>query len=330
MKLSIVATLYSSSPFLEEFCRRTAAAAEQHVGIDYEIVLVNDGSPDDCLQLAQTLQVHNPKIQIIDLSRNFGHHAAITAGLQNSRGELVFLMDSDLEEQPEWLSMFIMKMNETAADVVFGIQAKRTSSRTSNFLGELFWSSLNFMSVIKIPHNPMTCRLMTRRYLEALLSVQDQVLFLAGTFAWTGFTQVSIPLRKLPRPRTQTSTYNLSRKLMLVVDSFSSFSIAPLTILFFTGLVVWLGSITFATYVFFQKILFPETILSGFTSIMISVWFLGGTIILSLGILGLYLGKIFQEAKRRPLYIVRNVYRGERDDEMRISATHLRIEEEIT
>jgi putative glycosyltransferase len=314
MKLSIVATLYQSSPYLEEFCRRTAAAAEQHVGVDHEIILVNDGSPDDSLQLALTLQTRNPRIQIVDLSRNFGHHAAIVAGLQNSRGERVLLMDSDLEEQPEWLTMFIKIMDETAADVVFGIQEERTSSRTNNMLGELFWSALNFMSLIKIPHNPMTCRLMTRHYIEALLSVQDKVLFLPGTFAWAGFAQVAIPLQKVPRPRSHASTYNLSRKLMLVADSFSSFSIAPLTILFCTGLVIWLGSIVYASYIFIRKILFPETILSGFTSIIISVWFLGGTIILALGILGLYMGKIFQEAKRRPLYIVRNIYRGANEE----------------
>jgi putative glycosyltransferase len=314
MKLSIVSTLYKSSPYLEEFCRRAAAVAEQQVGIDYEIVLVNDGSPDDSLQIALTLQTRSPNIQIVNLSRNFGHYAAITAGLQNSRGEMVFLIDCDLEEQPEWLPRFTEKMIESGADVVFGVQEERTASRTGNILGELFWSALNLMSSIRIPHNSMTCRVMTRTYIEALLSVQDRVLFLAGTFAWAGFTQIAIPLRKPPRPKTYKSTYNLSRKLTLVVDSFSSFSIAPLTVLFFSGLVLWFGSIAFASFIFIRKILFPEMILSGFTSIMISIWFLGGTVILALGILGLYMGKIFQEVKRRPLYIVQSVYRGTNEE----------------
>jgi len=308
VKLSIVATLYKSSLFLEEFCRRASAAAMQQVGEDYELVLVNDGSPDASLKLALELQLHDTHIRVVDLSRNFGHHAAIVAGLELSVGQRVLLMDCDLEEQPEWLALFTEKMDESGADVVYGTQEERTASRSSNFFGELFWSALNFMSSVRIPHNPMTCRLMTRAYVDALLTVQDRVLYLAGTFAWTGFTQLPIPLKKTPRLSIQASSYNLSRKLMQVVDSFSSFSVAPLMVLFLTGLFIWLGSIAFALFIFIEKIFYPQAVLSGFTSIMISIWFLGSTIILGTGIVGLYVAKIFQEAKPRPLYIVRKTY----------------------
>ena len=310
MKLSIVTTLYQSALYIEEFCRRASEACRQQVGDDYEIVLVNDGSPDDSLQLALGLQFGDRHIQVVDLSRNFGHHAAIVAGLANSRGQHVFLIDCDLEEQPEWLNLFFSKMDESGADVVFGAQQKRVASRLSNLLGELFWSALNVMSSVRIPHNPMTCRLMSRRYVVSLLNVGDRVLYLAGVFAWTGFSQASLPLRKMPRPIEHKSTYNLSRKLIQVVDSFASFSVAPLSLIFFIGLVIWLGSVLFALYLLVEKILHPEIVLSGFTSIMLSIWFLGGTTILVLGVLGLYVAKIFQEVKRRPLYIVRNVYKG--------------------
>jgi len=313
VKLSIIATLYKSSMFLEEFCQRTIAAARQKAGDNFEIILVNDGSPDTSLQLALSLQSQHPSIKVVDLSRNFGHHAAIVAGLELSTGERVLLMDCDLEEQPEWLELFSETMDHTNADVVYGVQQQRTASRTSNFFGEIFWSALNFMSSVRIPHNPMTCRLMTRRYVEALLTVQDRVLYLAGTFAWAGFSQVAIPLIKTPRIALQKSSYNLSRKLVQVADSFASFSVAPLMVLFLTGLLIWLGSIVFALGIFVEKLLFPETVLSGFTSIMISIWFLGGTIILGTGIIGLYIAKIFQEAKRRPLYIVRKTYGHENE-----------------
>lgn len=308
MKLSIIATLYRSSLFLEEFCQRITVAAQQQVGSEYELILVNDGSPDASMQIALELQSRHPSIKVVDLSRNFGHHAAIVAGLELSIGERILLMDCDLEEQPEWLQLFSEKMDESGVDVVYGVQQKRTASAASNLFGELFWSALNFMSSVRIPHNPMTCRLMTRRYVDALLSVQDRVLYLAGTFAWTGFTQMAIPLIKTPRITLQKSSYNLSRKLMQVVDSFASFSVAPLMVLFLTGLLIWAGSVFFALSILIEKLLYPETVLSGFTSIMISIWFLGGTIILGTGIIGLYIAKIFQEAKRRPLYIIRKVY----------------------
>jgi len=309
MKLSIVSTLYKSENFISEFCERISAAAQQWAGADFELILVNDGSPDASLECALAIRSSNPHVKVVDLSRNFGHHTAIVAGLEVAKGDYVLLMDCDLEEQPEWLSVFAEKMHDEQADVVFGVQKQRTASATSNFLGETFWSMLNFMSHVKIPANPMTCRLMSRRYVNALLSVQDRVLYLAGTFAWTGFKQVSVPLTKTSRLHSQASSYNLSRKLIQVADSFASFSAVPLTMLFVIGFFIWAGSIGFAFFILLEKLLFPETILSGFTSIMISVWFLGGSIILGLGILGLYIGKIFQEAKRRPQFIVRDIYR---------------------
>jgi len=309
MKLSIVSTMYRSSPYLTEFSRRIAHAAEQ-ITNDYELIFVNDGSPDDSLALALQLQAENPKIQIVDLSRNFGHHAAIVAGIEHAKGDYVFLIDCDLEEQPEWLLLFKQQMEQSDTDVVFGVQQMRVASKTSNFLGSLFWKSLNVMSNVKIPHNPMTCRLMKRDYVDALLSVGDRVLYLAGVFAWTGFKQQPLYLVKTPRPSQHESTYNLSRRLLQTVDSFSSFSVAPLSLIFMMGSFIWLASIFYGIYLLVQKILKPEMIVSGFTSMMLSIWFLSGFIIIALGIIGLYIAKIFQEVKRRPLFITKKIYQG--------------------
>jgi putative glycosyltransferase len=310
MKLSIVSTMYRSAPFLPDFCQRVTAAARS-LGEDFELILVDDGSPDNSLEIALALQKDEPRIQIVELSRNFGHHTAIVAGLECARGERVFLIDCDLEEQPEWLSRFAAEMEATNADVVFGVQEARVANRGSNMVGEMFWHALNAVSNVKIPNNPMTCRLMCRDYVDALLRVEDRVLYLAGTFAWTGFRQVALTLTKTPRPRAHKSTYNLARKLMQVVDSISSFSVAPLTMIFLVGLVIWIGSLAIGVFLFVQRLLRPTGILSGYTSLMLSIWFLSGIIIMALGMLGLYISKIFQEVKRRPLYITRKFHKGE-------------------
>ena len=308
MKLSIVSTMYRSAPFIESFCERMLRAAERETN-EFEIILVNDGSPDESLQLALEQRRKDSRIQIVDLSRNFGHHAAIIAGLEHARGDRIFLIDCDLEEQPEWLPQFVERLETSGADVVFGAQSERVASFWSNLFGEMFWLLLRRMSSVEVPRNPMTCRLMSRRYVDALLEVGDRVLYLASVFVWTGFRQESLALKKRPRPiETHGSSYSLSRKLVQVVDSLSSFSAAPLTMIFFAGLVIWIGSILIGAYVAIEKVLYPETVLSGFTSVILSIWFLGGLIILILGILGLYVSKIFQEVKRRPLYIIRKLY----------------------
>jgi putative glycosyltransferase len=309
MKLSIVATLYLSASYLPEFFRRIKAIAEQLIGEDFEIILVNDGSPDDSLSIALNLQKEHPQLQIVDLSRNFGHHAAIVAGLAHSRGEKVWLLDCDLEEQPEWLSLFMQEMDISGADVVFGVQQERVASLGSNFLGSLFWTILNLQSVVKIPHNPMTCRLMSRRYVDSLMEVGDRVLYLAGTFAWTGYQQTSITLKKIPRPVGHQSSYKLGRKLLQLIDSITSFSIAPLTLIFLIGTVIWLGAVLAGLSLLIEKILNPQMVLTGYTTVMLSIWFLGGTTILVLGVIALYISKLFGEVKRRPLYIVKNFYR---------------------
>ena len=307
MRLSIVSTLYKSAPYLDEFVSRIVAALAL-ITNDYEIILVNDGSPDNSLEMAIGFHEEDSRVKVIDLSRNFGHHAAIVAGLEHAKGNTVFLIDCDLEEQPEWLSIFEKEMQDTGADVVFGVQQRRVQSRVSNFIGSLFWKALNVMSNVSIPHNPMTCRLMNRAYVDALLGVEDRVLYLAGVFAWAGFKQRPLSLVKTPRIAEHHSTYSFSRKLLQVADSFSSFSVAPLILVFMAGLFIWFASVCYALFLLVMKLFVPELVLSGFTSVMLSIWFLGGFIIVAIGTVGLYIAKIFQEVKRRPLFITKSIY----------------------
>lgn len=310
MMLSIVTTLYKSAPYIQEFYERVSEAARKIAGKDYEIIFVNDGSPDNSLEVATELTKTDSHIKVVDLSRNFGHHKAIMAGLAQTQGDNIFLIDSDLEEQPEWLLLFHKTLEAEQCDVVYGVQKNRIASKFSNFLGSVFWKALNCMSTIKIPQNPMTCRLMSRQYVDALLTVKDQVLYLAGTFAWVGFRQVGLPLTKQHSTKKEQSTYTIVHKVTQLIDSFASFNSSPLIFTFIIGLTVCGFSLLFALYLFISKLITPTLVISGFTSLMISIWFLGGLILASIGTLGLYLSKVFQEVKDRPNIIVRKIYRG--------------------
>jgi putative glycosyltransferase len=314
MKLSVVATMYRSADYVDIFCDRIIAAAEQLTDA-FEIVLVNDGSPDDSRDKAVARSLADPRIVVVDLSRNFGHHAAIVAGLDVAQGALIYLTDIDLEEQPEWLVLFWSTLHDGGHDVVFGQQEKRVSTGIQNLSGRLFWRFLGLGATFTIPKDQMTCRLMTRQYLDALMTVEDRVLYLGGVFPWVGFDHHPLLLTKSQRPDGKGSNYSLTRKIRQAFDSISSFSAAPLTAYFVIGLVIWLGSLIFGAYVVMQRLLFPDTIQSGFTSVIFSIWFLGGLIILGIGTVGQYLSKVFQEVKNRPRYIIRAVIReGKKHD----------------
>ncbi len=303
--LSIVSTMYNSSPFVQEFYRRVTAAAAQ-VTPSFELVLVDDGSPDDSLALALELARADERVRVVELSRNFGHHTAMLAGLRHARGACVFLTDIDLEEQPEWLIDFWRDLHESGSDMVYGVQAERSGSFLKRHMGALFYRFFNLAAKPTIPNNGCTVRLMNRRYVDAVSEFTEVHLFMMGLFSWAGFRQKP---RAVVRVRRVTeSNYTPLRLIALSVDAVTSFSSYPLTVVFFGGLIITAISLGYALYLFVTKLLHPDLILSGFTSIMVSLWLIGGTVISVLGLIGIYLGKIFTESKARPQYLVRKVY----------------------
>ncbi len=304
MKLSIIATLYQSAPYIEEFCRRAAAVAEQLAGESYEIVLVNDGSPDNSLDIAVSLTKTDSRLRVIDLSRNFGHHKAMMTGLAHTTGELVFLLDSDLEEQPEWLIPFAEQMDKEDCDVVFGIQETRKGGFIEQWTGEWFYKIFNMATKLNLPKNIVTARLMSRNYVNALLLHKEREFMIGGIWMITGFKQQSQTVLKL---NTSETTYTLRRKLSLLVNSITSFSSAPLIGIFYTGIVISIISFIYIVYILYNRF-FSAAPLSGWTSVMASIWFIGGMIISFLGIIGIYLSKIFSETKQRPNSIIRKIY----------------------
>jgi len=303
VNLSVVSTLYRSARHLREFHARVSRAA-QAVTPAYEIVLVNDGSPDDALDVARQLVVADPHVRVVDLARNFGHHKAMMTGLSYARGARVFLIDCDLEEDPELLATFEQRMKESGADVVFGVQARRRGGILERVSGWLFFASFNALSAHELPTNVLTVRLMTRRYVDALLRHQERETVIAGLWSITGFDQVAVTVAKHARNST---TYSLRRKVSILVNSVTSFSDAPLVMVFYLGLTISALAATAAGYLLVRRLFFG-VLLAGWPSLIVSVWLLGGLTLFCLGILGIYLSKIFIETKQRPYTIVRDVY----------------------
>ena len=306
MKLSVVSTLYQTASHLEEFHRRVTAAAREFAGDDYEIVLVNDGSPDRSLEMAIDLTATDAKLTLVDLSRNFGHHKAMMTALAHAHGEHIFLIDSDLEEDPEWLLAFGEQMAREKCDVVYGVQIVRRDAHFSRWSGQMFYRVFRVLTRLPLPDNIVVCRLMTRRYVNALLLHEEREVFIAGLWLITGFDQRPHAITK---HRTSETTYNLRRKISQFVNSVTSFSNVPLVGIFVSGLGIAILSGIYAL-VLIANWLFFATPPSGWTSVMASVWLLGGVITAFIGVVGIYISKMFSEIKHRPYTIVRQIYGG--------------------
>ncbi len=298
--------MYHSADHLLEFYARIRKEAEA-ITSDFEIVFVNDGSPDDSLGVAVSLFEKDDKVRVVDLSRNFGHHKAIMAGLAHAIGERVFLIDCDLEEEPELLGEFSRELESSGADVVYGVQEHRKGSFFERVSGAVFYKLFNSISSCKIPANLTTVRLMSRRYVDSLLKHSESEIVLAGLWAITGFVQKPIGIIKHDKSVT---TYSMARKIGIFVNSIASFSNRPLIYIFYVGFFILFFSGLYILYLIAIKIFFGITA-PGYTSLVVSIWFLSGLTIFSLGVIGIYLAKVFIEVKRRPNTIVRAIYKKE-------------------
>lgn len=305
-QISVVSTMYRSRPFLESFLAGCLEALSEIQVSDFEIVLVNDGSPDDSLSYAVGRRQDIPQLLVVDLSRNFGHHHALQAGLRHARGELIFLIDCDLEVPPSTLPKFHRKIRETGCDMVYGYQESRKGGWFEQISGGLFWKGFNLLSETKIPENIATERIMTRRFVQALLQMGDYNLFLGGMMSWTGFTQIGVPVEK--KQRDGKSSYTLMKRIQLMVNAVSSFSSQPLIWLFNAGVAITLLSFSFVAYLIIRKLFFGDTLL-GFTSMMGLMAVSLGILTTAIGLVGIYLGKVFNQVQNRPTYIVKDIYR---------------------
>ena len=302
MRLSIVTTLYYSASYIEEFYQRIKTTV-QAITPDYEIILVNDGSPDDSLEKVVKLHEQDEKLKIIDLSRNFGHHKAIMTGLAHASGDLIFLIDSDLEEEPELLKNFYDEFGRCKTDVVYGVQKTRKGERFERISGAVYYFLFNLLTGYNAAANVLTARLMSKDYVKALIEHKEQEFDIMGLWSLTGFHQSAVVVNKKFKG---TSVYNFRRKTALFINTVTAFSNRPLLGMFALGVIIFAAS--GVTFLLLLLINWFVGEIEGWKLAAVSIWMLGGLIITCLGTLGIYISKIYIETKRRPYTIIRKIY----------------------
>lgn len=307
-RLSIVVPLYNEQEGISELHRRVTGTCAALGLTAYEFVMVNDGSSDGTLAAAQQLAVNDPRLVIIDLSRNYGHQAALTAGLEFCRGERIFVIDADLQDPPELLGPMMAKMDE-GYDVVFG---QRTSREGESWFklttAKAFYRLLRRLSDTEIAENAGDFRLMNRRALDHLNAMPERLRFIRGMVSWIGLRQYAFPYERQARFAGATH-YPFRKMLRLAVDAITSFSVAPLRLASSFGVAFGVLGLVLLLYTLFTWL--SGSNVPGWTSLAGMVLIVGSVQMLILGIFGEYLGRIFIEVKARPLYIVKTVITGD-------------------
>jgi len=304
MKLSIVTTAYKSTEFLREFHLRMSNAVKK-ITDDYEIIFVNDGCPDESLSVLREIINQDEKSKLINLSRNFGHHKAMMTGMEHAQGDYIFTIDCDLEEQPEELEKFYQKIIQGGDDCINSVIKARKGGLIEKKFDGLFYPVFNFLSNQKIAKNLCTASLMSKRYVESLVKYREQGVYLAGIKALNGFKQSYIFIKKTSRKSERS--YNFLRRVSLAVNSITSFSSKPLYYIFYLGIIISSCSTVFGFCLIYKKF-FQSVSIEGWSSIMVSLWFIAGVITMSLGVIAIYLAKIFTEIKPRPYAIIEGIY----------------------
>ncbi|MEO6279338.1 glycosyltransferase family 2 protein [Roseateles sp.] len=301
--ISIVVPCYDEAPVIGSTVERLAALADAlQADFDCELIFVDDGSVDGTRRLLRQFATRDPRIRLLCLARNFGHQLAVTAGIDAATGDAIVLIDADLQDPPELVHQMVAKWRE-GFDVVYGTRMRRAGETSfKRVTAYAFYRLLNWMSDVHIPADTGDFRLISRRVAEAVRAMPERHRFLRGMVSWTGFRQAAIPYERAARP-AGASKYGLWKMLSLAADAMLSFSTKPLQIATALGLL----SATVATagilYALAMR-LFTNVWVEGWTTLMIAVLFLGGMQLICLGIVGQYVGRMYMESKRRPLYLV--------------------------
>jgi dolichol-phosphate mannosyltransferase len=305
LKLSIVVPCYNEEACLGELHGRLSAAARKAAGESYEIVLVNDGSRDKSWEMMQALSHGDRHLVAVNLSRNHGHQLALTAGLDLCSGARILIIDADLQDPPELLPDMIAEMERSRADVVYAVRRARAGETAFKLAtAKLFYRLLSRLAEIEIPRDTGDFRLISRRALDAFLSLPEQARFIRGMVAWVGFRQVPIVYDRAERHAGQTK-YPLSKMMRFALDAVTGFSTAPLRMASHIGLWLVAASVLLLAYIAFGFL--TGSAIQGWTSLMLVVVVLGAVQMFVLGMIGEYLGRLYIESKRRPLYIVSDI-----------------------
>jgi len=312
--LSVVVPVYKSEDIVPETHRRlTQVLAGLAPGLDYEIVFVNDGSPDGLLGVLHGLADADPRVRAISLSRNFGHQVAVTAGLDSARGDAAVIIDDDLQDPPEVIPEMVAKWRE-GYQVVYGVRSERQGeSAFKRWTASMYYRLMQWLSDTPLPVDAGDFRLIDRVVIDALREMREESRYLRGMGAWIGFRQVGVPYVREAR-HSGESTYDMRRMVRLALDGALSFSVRPLELMAQFGFLVTVIALLAGIYLVVERLIAPASVTPGWTSVIVAVLFMGGVQLLSLGVLGAYVGRVFTETKHRPLYFVAERFGGQDAD----------------
>lgn len=305
-KLSVVVPCFNESEVLEEFVTRTSTTCSR-IGCKYEIVIVNDGSTDATLAVARSLASTDSSVKVVNLLRNFGHQAAATAGLDYCDGDATVLIDADLQDPPEVIAEMVKAWLE-GADVAYGLRRSRAGETVFKlWTAKMFYRILKSITRSDIPADAGDFRLMDKKIVQALREMRERHRFIRGMVSWVGGTQKAVPYDRQPRHAGETK-YPFRKMLAFAMDAVASFSIVPLRIVTALAVVIISLSVASGILVLLVRIFLPNYFIPGFPVILVMIMFFGGVQLLALGIIGEYLGRMYESVKARPLYIVENIY----------------------
>ena len=298
--LSVVAPVYDEEELIEQFVARAIAAVADH---PFELVLVNDGSSDRTPEILDRIADTDPRVRVVHLSRNFGHQAALTAGLEHARGDVVAMIDADLQDPPELIVEMVDRWS-AGADVVYAVRRAREGETAFKLAtASWFYKLFDKLAQVDLEPNSGDFRLLDRRALDALLSMTERSRFLRGMTVWVGFSQTAVSYERDARHAGETK-YTLRRMLRFSLDAIASFSHLPLQLATYVGLLS--AGVAFVAIPVVILLRIFDSYLPGFGSITIAILLLGGIQLIALGVIGEYVGRIYDEVKHRPLYIVRD------------------------
>ncbi|MGI8656668.1 MAG: glycosyltransferase family 2 protein [Pyrinomonadaceae bacterium] len=303
MLISVVVPCYNEEAVIRETHERLSATLRQLSGFDYEIIYVDDGSRDETLRSLHELQAGDKRARVVALSRNFGHQIAVTAGLEHAAGDAVVVIDADLQDPPEVILEMVARWQD-GYDVVYGVRTDREGeTQFKLWTAKLFYRLINQLSKVQIPLDVGDFRLMNRRVVEAMLRMPERDRFLRGMVSWVGFRQVAVMYKRQPR-HAGASKYPLFKMLAFAMDGVVSFSFTPLRLAVWTGFAAIALAFAGIIYAVLLRFLTNDWV-RGWASIFVAVLFMSGVQLVSLGIIGEYVGRIYGEVKKRPLYFVR-------------------------
>ncbi|TNE84739.1 MAG: glycosyltransferase [Deltaproteobacteria bacterium] len=306
-ELSVVVPVFNEEAVLPELYRQLVPVLDE-AAARWELVLVNDGSRDGSLAIMQSLRDEDERVTLINLSRNFGHQLAITAGMEHALGDAVVVMDADLQDPPEVILEMVARWRE-GFDVVYGVRSEREAETLfKRFTAAAFYRVLNALTPVQIPLDTGDFRLMSRRALDALSRMPERARFVRGMVAWLGFRQTGITFKRRARFAGRTK-YPVSKMVGFAADSLISFSTVPLRIASTLGFVMSVGALGYFGYAASMKIMYGHTA-PGWASLIAVIVLLGSAQLLCLGIIGEYVGRIYEEVKARPLFVVERLEQG--------------------